>query len=150
MSQISYRISNENSDDIENWSKWSPERLSGFLKKAGLGDYGEMFINHKISGRLAPCLTDADLKEMGVSIVGDRLRLKAVAAALGQKARYETRTKTWWEGTEQLYFSDVQKWICTCGGLFPDGKYFFDGQEESIAFLWGQEGFVEICIVLTI
>mmetsp|Transcript_2729 Transcript_2729/g.3885 ORF Transcript_2729/g.3885 Transcript_2729/m.3885 type:complete len:231 (+) Transcript_2729:60-752(+) len=120
MSHISYRISNDNLDDIENWATWSPERLCGFLKKAGLGDYGEIFINHKISGRLAPLLSDADLKEMGVSIVGDRLRLKAVIGALGTRARYEKRTKTWWEGKEQLYFSDAQQCLCTCAGCCPD------------------------------
>ena len=103
--------------DFDNWDE---NELANFLRKAKLGDYSEMFITHKISGRLAPLLTDAQLKEMGVSIVGDRLRIKSLIQNMKWKIRYNTRSKILWEGTERLYFSDASKLCWTCCGIFPD------------------------------
>jgi hypothetical protein len=117
---MSYRLS-ENEADTADFEQWSAQDFASFLKKAGMADYGEVFLKHKISGRLAPLLKDMDLKEMGITIVGDRLRLKAIIQSLGRKKRYNTRTKIWWEGTEQLYFSDAERCLGTCGGCCPDG-----------------------------
>ena len=114
----SYRM---NDKDTSDFKKWSPVELAEFLKKASLGDYAEAFINHKISGRLASQLTDQDLKDMGIHIVGDRLRLKIIIQSLGMQARYDNRVKVWWEGTENLYFSHGQKMCYTCAGCCPDG-----------------------------
>ena len=108
--------------ETENFDKWSTDELVGFLHKAQLGDYGEAFKRHKISGRLAPLLSDNDLIEMGVSLVGDRLRIKSLILSLGRQAKYNHRTKTWWEGTELLYFSEAEKNCMTCAGFCPDGK----------------------------
>jgi hypothetical protein len=122
LSTLSYRLDHvNNGGDTTNFDKWTPQELVIFLKKAGLADYGEVFLKHRISGRLAPLLTDANLKEMGIFIVGDRLRIMAVIHALGRKVRYDHRTKIWWEGTERLYFSDIEKGFWTCGGCCPDG-----------------------------
>jgi len=119
----SYRIDRVDQADTENFDKWTPAQFVSFLQKAQLGDYSEIFLHHKISGRLAPLLTDGDLKEMGIGIVGDRLRLRAVIHALGRKVRYDTRTKIWWEGKEQLYFGELEKYCWTCCGLCPDGTF---------------------------
>jgi hypothetical protein len=62
----SYRLG-KNNKDAEGFEEWDAQKLSEYFKKAGVGEYGEMFITHKITGRLAPLLTDLDLKEMGKS-----------------------------------------------------------------------------------
>ena len=124
-SNVSYRLTEDKLDDVKDFESWTAPRMADYLKKAGLGEYGEIFINHKITGRLSPLLTDADLKEMGISIIGDRLRIKALILALGRKVRYDTRTKVIWEGEERLYFSDLEKVLHTCCGLFPDGKAIY-------------------------
>lgn len=120
MSQLSYRVDKANPSDIHDYDKWTPEQLANFFSKTGLGQYHEVFLRHRISGRLAPLLTNEQLKEMGIQIVGDRLRILAIAQAFSHKARYDKRTKSLWEGTEQLYFTDCFKFCCTAGGCCPD------------------------------
>jgi hypothetical protein len=71
---------------------------------------------------------------MGILIVGDRLRIIAIAQALGHKARYDKRTKTLWEGTEQLYFSECAKCFWTAGGCCPDDPSTFDLSVDKQSF----------------
>jgi hypothetical protein len=112
----------ESHEELDKFMEWTPDQVAVFLKKAGLGGYGEVFQNHKISGRLLHLLTDQDLKDMGIKLVGDKLRIKTVIQALERKQRYAKRTKVWWEGTERLYFSKAEKNCVTCCGICPDGK----------------------------
>jgi hypothetical protein len=119
----SYRLHEGNKDDTSGFEEWDSKQLAAYLAKAGLGEYSEMFIGHKVTGRLAPLLSDLDLKEMGMSIIGDRLRMKSLILTLGRSVRYNTRTKTIWEATERIYFSDAEQCFWTCCGLFPDGTY---------------------------
>ena len=57
--------------DVESW-----------LRSLGLGQYEAAFRDNKIAADLLPRLTDAGLKEIGVSALGDRLRLLDAIAAL--------------------------------------------------------------------
>mmetsp|Transcript_23283 Transcript_23283/g.65970 ORF Transcript_23283/g.65970 Transcript_23283/m.65970 type:complete len:232 (-) Transcript_23283:219-914(-) len=116
--QKSYRP-DDNKHDAVNFDSWDSAQLVEYLAKAGVGEYGEMFMAHKITGRLAPLLTDNDLKEMGIAIVGDRLRVKAIIHNLGRKVRFDTRMKILWEGTERVYHSSAQETCFTCCGFFP-------------------------------
>lgn len=124
--QASYRLTESNKEDTSGFEEWNSKQLADYLTKAGLGEYSEMFIMHKVTGRLAPLLSDLDLKEMGILVVGDRLRVKTLILALGRSVRYNTRTRTIWEATERIYFSDAEQCCWTCCGLFPDGKYIID------------------------
>jgi hypothetical protein len=56
--------------------------LGGWLRGLGLGPYETNFRDNKIDTDLLPRLTDAGLKDIGVSALGDRLRLLDVIAAL--------------------------------------------------------------------
>jgi class 3 adenylate cyclase/predicted ATPase len=57
-----------------------------WLRGLGLGQYEEKFRDNRIDADLLPRLTDASLKDIGVSAVGDRLRLlDAIAALAGAK-----------------------------------------------------------------
>jgi len=107
-------------NELENFMDWTPKDVAAFLKKADLGDYSECFIKHNVSGSLLHLLKDEDLKDMGIKIVGDRLRLKAFIDILGRKNRSNKRTKVWWEGTERLYLSCADKACSTCCFLCPD------------------------------
>ena len=60
--------------------------VGGWLRGLGLGQYEEKFRDNKIDADLLPRLTVDDLKDIGVSVVGDRRRLLdaiAVLAAAG-------------------------------------------------------------------
>jgi class 3 adenylate cyclase len=61
--------------------------VGGWLRGLGLGQYETNFRDNKIDADLLPRLTDAALKDIGVSAVGDRLRLlDAIAGLAGAKA----------------------------------------------------------------
>jgi len=109
----------ETSSELEKFMEWEPMDVANFLETAKLGDYDEVILKHKISGRLLHLLTDQDLKDMGLHIVGDRLRIKALIDTLGRKHRYNKRMKVWWEGTEQLYWTSVDQMCLTCCYLCP-------------------------------
>ena len=58
--------------------------VGGWLRGLGLGQYEEKFRDNKIDADLLPRLTVDDLKDIGVSVVGDRRRLlDAIAAIVG-------------------------------------------------------------------
>ena len=58
--------------------------VGGWLRGLGLGQYEEKFRDNKIDADLLPRLTVDDLKDIGVSIVGDRRRLlDAIAVIAG-------------------------------------------------------------------
>ena len=63
--------------------------VGGWLRGLGLGQYEEKFRDNKIDADLLPRLTVDDLKDIGVSVVGDRRRLLdaiAVIAGAGSPA----------------------------------------------------------------
>jgi hypothetical protein len=58
--------------------------VGGWLRGLGLGQYEEKFRDNKIDADLLPRLTVDDLKDIGVSVVGDRRRLlDAIALITG-------------------------------------------------------------------
>ena len=60
--------------------------VAGWLRGLRLGQYEEKFRDNKIDAELLPRLTGGDLKEIGVSALGDRLRLlDAIATLSGAK-----------------------------------------------------------------
>ena len=60
--------------------------VAGWLRGLGLGQYEEKFRDNKIDAALLRRLTGDDLKEIGVSALGDRLRLlDAIATLAGAK-----------------------------------------------------------------
>jgi class 3 adenylate cyclase len=56
--------------------------VGSWLRSLGLGQYEDAFRDNKIAADLLPRLTDAGLKDIGVSALGDRLRLLDAIAAL--------------------------------------------------------------------
>src|SRR3984957_13379446 len=56
--------------------------VGGWLRGLGLGQYEEQFRDNKIDADLLPRLTVDDLKDIGVSVVGDRRRLLDAIAVI--------------------------------------------------------------------
>jgi class 3 adenylate cyclase/predicted ATPase len=71
----------------------TPQTIAEWLEKLGLGQYGQRFVEHEITLSILPDLTDADLKELGVSALGHRrLLLRAIAELDGIEKRTPTHT----------------------------------------------------------
>ena len=92
-----YKAMAENTDLISDFHSWDEDKLGLYFKEKGLGSYCEALKNHKITGKLAPLLTDEDLKEMGVNIVGDRLMFKHQLKELARRERFNKRIEALWE-----------------------------------------------------
>jgi SAM domain (Sterile alpha motif) len=45
----------------------TPTPITDWLEKLGLGQYAQQFVENEITLSILPDLTDADLKELGVS-----------------------------------------------------------------------------------
>ena len=99
---------------------WTAIQLSEYLRSKGLGDYAELFLNNNVTGSVAHRLTEANLKEMGVSKVGDRLAIMQALETLRKAKKLQEREKVIWTGTEQLYFSRYDALCSTCCGCCPD------------------------------
>jgi SAM domain (Sterile alpha motif) len=56
--------------------------VAGWLRGLGFGQYETNFRDNKINADLLPRLTNDDLKDIGVSALGDRLQLLDAIAAL--------------------------------------------------------------------
>ena len=61
--------------------------VGGWLRGLGLGQYEEKFRDNKIDADLLPRLTVDDLKDIGVSVVGDRRRLLDAIAVIAGASR---------------------------------------------------------------
>jgi hypothetical protein len=107
--------------NAEDFDKWDSQQLADFLSSAGLMAYKKMVLDHKITGKFAHLLTDEDLKDMGMIVVGDRLRFKQLMMTMGRKARFCSSTKVVWSGEEQNYYTEAEQFCCTCMGIIPDG-----------------------------
>ena len=71
----------------------TPQPITDWLEKLGLGQYAEQFAENEITLSILPDLTDADLKELGVAALGHRrLLLRAIAELEGFKKRTPTPT----------------------------------------------------------
>ncbi|KAL7547977.1 hypothetical protein ACHAWF_011252 [Thalassiosira exigua] len=109
----------DDDNDIANFASWDSQRLGLFFRRKGLGAYEPVLAQHKITGRLAPLLTDDDLKDMGMDVVGDRLAFKLCLKELSRRERFHKRIQCLWSGTERLFHSECERAMFTCGGLCP-------------------------------
>jgi hypothetical protein len=58
----------------------TPQPITDWLEKLGLGQYAQQFVENEITLSIRPDLTDADLKELGIAALGHRrLLLRAIA-----------------------------------------------------------------------
>jgi class 3 adenylate cyclase len=71
----------------------TPQPITDWLEKLGLGQYAQQFIENEITPSILPDLTDADLKELGIAALGHRrLLLRAIAELEGFQKRAPTHT----------------------------------------------------------
>lgn len=119
---------------VENFEAWSAEDLAVYLKSCDLADYYEMILKHDITGKVAPQLSENDLKEMGISSIGDRKRLQLAISELQKASRKKEREKIVWEGKEVLWFSCWDAAMGSCCGCCPvdPASYKLTGTHLSI------------------
>jgi class 3 adenylate cyclase/predicted ATPase len=70
-----------------------PDHVSEWLEKLGLDQYGSNFTDNDIDTQLLAHLTDADLKELGISSLGHRKTILSAIEALGQEVSEPSKNK---------------------------------------------------------
>lgn len=65
----------EQMNDTKDFKKWGVDQVIDFFNKRGFGQYANNFQQHEITGERITSLTAADLKELGVSLLGHRLEI---------------------------------------------------------------------------
>jgi len=104
---------------IENYESWSAQEFALYLRKHDLNKYTEMVMAHSITGKVAPSLTEENLKEMGIASIGDRKRFQQAIVEMQQSARKRQRERVIWEDDEAMWDSWWQECCSTCCGCCP-------------------------------
>lgn len=104
--------------ETDDFDLWTSEQLSSYIAKIGLKKYCNSIVEHKITGKLAPLLSDADLKELGIKCIGDRLRFRVLIDQLKRKV-HQTKSRCIWVGTERVFHNRHEATCCTMCGICP-------------------------------
>jgi hypothetical protein len=85
---------------------WSPEELTRQLASKGV-PIGDVFIRHRIDGKVVSMLTDKEYEKFGFEAIGDLLHVKRAVASIQQSVRSYKRHQILWEKGE---FIDASCW----------------------------------------
>jgi len=103
------------------FESWTSYEIAQFIQsKEDIGNYATLFQSHRIDGSVAHRITDDDLKDMGITAIGDRHRIIAALESLKQAKAQKDREKIIWTGTEVLYWSCCDQGCTTCCGACRD------------------------------
>jgi hypothetical protein len=107
--------------DFEEWT--AAELAEYFKQKTDLdNNYAELLQKQKVDGKVAPSLTEDDLRQMGIDTVGDRKRVMEAIHTLKRAKNIKDRDRVIWTGVELRYISCWQ-WCCeTCCGCCPQDR----------------------------
>ena len=80
-----------------------------WLVKNGFNQLTDLFRDNEIDAEVLLELTNEDLKEMGINVVGDRLMFKHHLKELSRRERFNKRIESLWEGQERVFFNDSEQ-----------------------------------------
>ncbi len=81
--------------ELQTQALQSEQAVSAWLQRHGLSAYAAAFSQAEVGLELVPCLTDDDLKQMGVTALGPRRKILAAAAKLAvQRAEEQISSDT--------------------------------------------------------
>ena len=86
----------------------APMNLTEWLRTLGLERYEQTFRENRIEADVLPSLTVEDLKDLGVTLIGDRRRLLDAIAALGNK---------YIQGPQAEPSEGISRSLATAGGI---------------------------------
>jgi len=105
---------------MTNVGKWCTNDVAEHLNLKGLGKYSSILIENGIDGEVADTIGEDNLREMGVSKIGDRLKILKALDEIKQAKAQDEFCKTLWEGKEILYPTCYDRIFSTCFGICPE------------------------------
>lgn len=111
----------EHTKEANKFQAFSPEQVEEWLKEKGFGkpEYERKFIEQDINGKNFLLLDNTDLKEIGISSLGDRLAIRRELKTLQNEERRRVRLQMIAEETEAYNGTCFGENIATCCGIFP-------------------------------
>lgn len=98
-------------DSENNVSEWTSEDVSNWLDKLGLGEHAKSFEHHRIVGDMVHSLTESHLKELGVTIIGQRMTFLRDASRIRRHSANKVRFETIWESDAEIYTRGPADWL---------------------------------------
>lgn len=99
--------------------------LAAWLKEIGLAEHASAFAENAIDMTLLPELTDADLRELGISRMGDRKRLLAAIRRIGadEATTRDLSTEPGERRQVTVLFADIAGFTAMSGPLGDEGTH---------------------------
>mmetsp|Transcript_3269 Transcript_3269/g.4050 ORF Transcript_3269/g.4050 Transcript_3269/m.4050 type:complete len:245 (-) Transcript_3269:46-780(-) len=101
--------------DVKGTSTW--------LQKHGFRDFVEIFKEHQINGEILSMLDENHLKEIGVNVIGRRLKFLKVLGAVKSASRNYRRNKVIWQAAET-------RSVTICGAMYYASCCFLQPPES--------------------
>lgn len=121
---------------VAEMEKWTNQQVIQWLQSIGLGNFAADFQTHGIVGDMLPLLNEADLIQMGISLVGPRKRMLKELARIKKSFRAYTRHAVIWRGEEDMARGDsCRSCFMSCCPLCydPPARYRLTGTQLKIS-----------------
>lgn len=110
--QVRYRVGNENKTlDLSSYETWTAEEVTTYVETLGV-PIGNAFCQHKITGDILYRLAERHYEAMGISCVGDILRLEEMVEYLKFQKKLKQSNDVLWESEEYRKNSCIELCIC--------------------------------------
>jgi hypothetical protein len=89
-------------EEIHAMQGWTVQQVTQWLQSISMGRFTGVFIEHEITGDLLALLSENDLMQMGIIVVGPRKHLLKELAKVKKAHRAYSRHKIIWRASEDL------------------------------------------------
>lgn len=104
---------------IMGYENWSPEEVADYFAQKGYADYRSVFVENELSGDRIVLMTQEDIPDLGIEIVGHRVGILKVLRSLKSKARMQLRKQEIAREEEAYDGCFIAERFYTCCGLCP-------------------------------
>jgi len=114
-------------DSDANPANWNTKAVVDWLTAMRLQEHAQNFRAQRITGDVLPLLSEDHLKELGVTIIGERVALLAAIGKLRHGAANRHRFRILWEENAQIYTTGPCGWIgsqCCCVPCCEDPDHY--------------------------
>lgn len=106
-------------EDMENVSEWTVQQVQEFWAKRGYEEHGEVWERHDITGDRLVSLTADDIRDLGITSIGDRMGISKDLESMRATHRKMMRNKVILEHYQAYDGSQLGLCLSTCCGIFP-------------------------------
>jgi len=104
---------------IMDYEKWSPDQVADYFEQKGFGDYRSIFVDNELSGDRIVLMTQEDIPDLGIEIIGHRVGILKALRGLKSKARMNLRKREIAREEQAYDGCFLAERLYTCCGLCP-------------------------------